>query len=225
MTTTRWRSSLANVETRLRRSLGLSGPIDLALDDPPILTPVIIADDATRPGTASEVRGRRFRATRSVATTGLQTGSVWLFVEPPAPFPSSVTTRNQGGVIIDDITVTVNCNAAATAYQLMLSYFSTNLVLAPGIPVALQKQVYFVDPMKANGEPADLQIGADATVSPSVGTPIAEMQFVASGAANNVAPYRLFAGDLFLNWNSAICLGNVNPVAAVLYVNFAGRIF
>jgi len=59
MATTRWRSSLANIETRLRRSLGIAGPIGLDLTDPLPMVPVVIADDARRPG-SQPFRGRRF---------------------------------------------------------------------------------------------------------------------------------------------------------------------
>jgi len=59
MATSRWRSSIANVETRIRRSLGLAGPIGTDLPDPLQISPVMIVDDATRPGSAAQ-RGRRF---------------------------------------------------------------------------------------------------------------------------------------------------------------------
>ena len=62
MATSRWRSSLAGAENRLRRSLGLAGPINSELPDPLPLQPVILVDDATRPGSVigAGIRGRRW---------------------------------------------------------------------------------------------------------------------------------------------------------------------
>lgn len=60
MATERWLSSLANIETRLRRSLGLAGPVGTKLDAPATVTPVVIVDDATRPGGHALQRGRGF---------------------------------------------------------------------------------------------------------------------------------------------------------------------
>jgi hypothetical protein len=57
--TNKWSSSLGNIETRLRRSLGLSGPIGLTLPEPLPLQPIVLTDDATRPGSCT-FRGRRF---------------------------------------------------------------------------------------------------------------------------------------------------------------------
>lgn len=66
MPTDRWLSSLANIETRLRRSLGLAGPVGTRIEQPAIVQPVILADDATRPGAVvgAGIRGRRFSICR-----------------------------------------------------------------------------------------------------------------------------------------------------------------
>lgn len=53
------RTSLGQIEERLRRALGLAGNIGASFE--PKLTPVIIAGDATAPGNP-QFRGRRFNA-------------------------------------------------------------------------------------------------------------------------------------------------------------------
>lgn len=58
-------TSLANIEDRLRRSLGLVGEVGTSFR--PDIIPVVIADDATRPG-MSTTRNRRFTVTLDCAS-------------------------------------------------------------------------------------------------------------------------------------------------------------
>lgn len=58
-------TSLANIEDRLRRSLGLVGEVGTSFS--PDLKPIILADDATRPG-MSTTRNRRFTVTLDCAS-------------------------------------------------------------------------------------------------------------------------------------------------------------
>jgi len=63
--TEKWVGSLNRVAERIRRSIGWTsaGGILLDLPRPPLLTPVLLADDGTRPGTAAQQsRGRRWAA-------------------------------------------------------------------------------------------------------------------------------------------------------------------
>lgn len=50
MATTRWLSSLADLETRIRRVLRIAGPIETQLEQPAKVIPVAIAADLTVPG-------------------------------------------------------------------------------------------------------------------------------------------------------------------------------
>lgn len=229
MATTRWRSSLSNIETRLRRSLGLAGPIELELA--PNLTPVVICDDATRPGTASEVRGRRWRTTKVVGLTSGQNGTVWLYVEQPQiATTGSQNTSYVGGVIVDAIEIGVGAASVASSLQVGVAIFATPLVLAPGIPVAVTtKDVYFVDPMKFDGELAPLSTGSSATQTLYAARPIWEFQLAAPLAPAMNAPIRALAGDLFLNWNSCLVVGTGVALGGGgtcnLWVTIAGRVF
>lgn len=104
MSTKTWRSSLANVETRLRRSLGLAGPIDLGLPAPLPLQPVVLADDATRPG-GGTLRGRRFTAHLTASQPGAATVPAYLWV-----------TDSPYGVIIDRILLSGEAGLALTIH-------------------------------------------------------------------------------------------------------------
>lgn len=55
------------MEERLRRSLGLAGLIEAAFE--PLAVPIVIVDDATRPGTAT-YRNRGFQARHLITLTG-----------------------------------------------------------------------------------------------------------------------------------------------------------
>jgi len=59
----RARTSLASIEDKLRRSLGLAGDIGAAFR--PDITPVVVADDPQRPG-CNSFRGRRFAFSQTV---------------------------------------------------------------------------------------------------------------------------------------------------------------
>lgn len=228
MATSRWRSSLSNIETRLRRSLGLAGPIGLELPDPPPLTPVVIADDATRPGCGSELRGRRWRVTKTFSVLAGNQGSFWLFAEPPYAPSTGRPDNYSGGVIVDKIEMTFGTAIAAAVYVPQIAIFATPLAISPGIPIAVTTHdVYFVDPMKFDGEPAPLATGFDPVQTPNAARkvweatiPMASSNFQSGLVAPNL-------GDIFLNWNSCLVIGNgVNAASSTaLYLNVAGRVF
>jgi hypothetical protein len=226
MATSKWRSSLANAETALRRALGLSGPIDLDLS--PALTPVVITADATRPGTASQLRGRRWRNCRTFSVNAAATGSYFLLCEEPSAQSSSRPNIFDGGVIIDGIQVTTNCAVANTPFHLALVYFPNTLILSPGIPWNPNLvDSYFVDPMRVTAEPAHLTSDVNGAISVTTngGLVIWEGQISAQPGGSTV-PVDIPA-DLFLNWRSGIAIGNrtASAQAVTLYVNVQGRIF
>jgi hypothetical protein len=209
----------------LRRALSLSGPIDLEIQSqsPLHLQPVVIVDDVTRPGADAEFRGRHFRNTRTFSIAVGQTGSYWLFAEGPygigEPFP--------GGVIIDSIDVSLNSTTAQTFHP-VLGIYPRPLVLNPGIPIAVtQRDVFFVDPMKTDAEPAPLQTGISGTQTAYAARPIWEMQIRTASGTFQLGPHVLPAGDIFLEWNSCLVFGTGQAVAqaTTIYVNIAGRVF
>lgn len=231
MTTSRWRSSLQDVETRLRRSLGIAGPINLEMEDPPRLTPVVLSDDATRPGTAESLHNRRWRVNLPIGTIAAgQRGSSWLFADGPAAPSSSRPNTFIGGVIIDEIEISAVCPGTLThiAY-LGMFLFPTALVLSPGIPVVIAANTArFTDPCRSATEVAPVGTGFDIIVPPETGggPMVWEMPLLCNG--NNRLRIK---ADMFLNWNSALSFGQTAlsgaaPVGGLnLTVNVAGRVF
>jgi len=138
--TRRWRSSLANIESRLRRSLGLAGPIGLELTDPLPLLPVTIADDAMRPGASSQgYRNRRF------SHSFVQTFTAG------APLQSqSFLSRAPDGLILDWLEISLDSAAAADIYDLRLTW-STPVQVAAGAPgyAVVTQAGWFVDPQNS----------------------------------------------------------------------------
>jgi len=229
MATTSWRSSLANIESRLRRSLGLSGPVDLALERPLQLLPVVIVDDSTRPGTATQVRGRRFRATYNNSFAAGNRVSHWLFVSPPDSAAAARPDAFSGGVIIDRVTYSTVA-AVNSNIVVMLGIFATSSVLGIGIPVAVANtDVYFVDPMRTDGEPAPLSASVITTQDPGIARRIWEHTHPSILGAGGVftPPIVIPCGDIFLNWNSCLVFGisNLLTQATTVYVTYEGRVF
>lgn len=222
MATTNWRSSLGNIETRLRRSLGIAGPIALEISKD--LTPVVISDDSTRPGASSSFRGRRFKGALALSIAAATNGSVWAYCETPEG--ATRTDPYAGGVIIDMIDITPVVPALpASILQIGLVFFPTPLVLTPGIPVAVTEDLfYFSDPLRVPTEfaPVSGGFGNAVQVQTNGGRLLWYRGFRCDGVASVKLPV-----DLFLNWNSCVAVGNLTNVASQLdlYVNVHGRIF
>lgn len=230
MTTSRWRSSLGNIETALRRKLGIAGPIGLELGEPSILTPVVIADDATRPGSSSALRGRRFRAFQTFSVGTAAQGSWFLLADSPYVGTSQGRLDTySGGVIIDRLTVTCNSVTANSVYELAVVFWATPLLLAPGLPIAVSTfNVYMVDPMRIDAEPAPLQTGFSATQNPASSGRVIWQGQLNSGPGAGQGVYDIPMGDVFLNWNSALAIGNpvaVGGAAVTVCFNISGRVF
>lgn len=102
MATSRWASSLANIEARIRRSLGIAGPINLDLAEKPSLLPVMLVDDLTRPGcVASDYRGRRWAVSNLTnMVDGLQRGCAFAVA---GGLTTLVGNQGKGGVIVDTL--------------------------------------------------------------------------------------------------------------------------
>lgn len=226
MGTSKWSSSLGNAETRLRRLLGIAGPIDLAMEQPARLTPVIITEDATGPGTASSLRGRRFKTRLAVSVVQGSTGSAWLLVEEPVGPSAGRSERFSGGVVIDWLEImAVTVPAPATIFQVGMIVFPTDLVISPGIPVGgFLPTVFYTDPLRSATEVAPLaQASAPAgQLQTNGGIIVAEWWMKGDGLSRWLVP-----ADMFLNYNSAIAFGNRIAVLANmdLAVNVHGRIF
>jgi hypothetical protein len=108
-------------------------------------------------------------------------------------------------------------------------YFPTVLVLAPGLPIAIgTSNVFYVDPMRVDGEPAPLQTGNDGAVDPATGggRKIWESR-ITFGAAGQAGTVKLQPADIFLNDNSALLIGiTANAPGIVTWeVSAKGRVF
>lgn len=106
MATQRWLSSLANIETRLRRSLGLAGPVGTKLDAPATVMPVVIVDDATRPGGHALVRGRGFSFASQIVVD-----------VDTADFRTYLYTDSPSGVIITHMDVSAEAQSGEVTSQ------------------------------------------------------------------------------------------------------------
>jgi hypothetical protein len=224
MATTTWRSSLGNIETRLRRSLGIAGPIALEISKD--LTPVVISDDSTRPGASSSLRGRRWKGTMTMQVAAAAQGSVWLFCDAPAAGSQSRTDPFAGGAILDYVDICpIVPTAPANIVQIGMVLFPTNLVIAPGIPTAVTNPgIYYSDPLRSSTEQAPLYIGYGnaVPVQTNGGILIWQGGFRADGTTRFWWPT-----EIFMNWNSCVAIGNLGAAAAAIdmYVNVHGRIF
>jgi hypothetical protein len=213
MATTRWRSSLANVEARMRRSLGIAGPIDLALSDPPILTPVAIADDLTRPGCASDLRGRRWAQSHNMAILAAANGSHALVCNAP------------NGAVIDSVFLSPATQAApATFVELQVRYFTVAQVAAAVIPYAVVTRAGFnVDPMNSNTDQGPCLEASSGIVAIGAGQPIWDGIMRGDGLGSQLVPL-----DLWLPNGAGLMIGNVSIVLAAdlaLTINYRGRWF
>lgn len=103
--TTNWKGSLGHIAERLRRSIAWTsaGTLDVQFENPVIpIQPVIISDDATRPGTAgvNSPRNRRWMYGQAFEDVLLGDKS-WSFLITEGYLTGSSTQSN--GVIVDQI--------------------------------------------------------------------------------------------------------------------------
>lgn len=218
MATSRWKSSLANIEARMRRSLGISGPINLALEDSPRIMPVAIADDFTRPGCATDLRGRRWASSQgTIVVGGGAVGGVVLRCDAPA---------GAQGIVFDTLELAWT-DSVAPATQLMtfeVMYWTAAQVQAGGLPFAVvTRGGLMVDPMNSATDAPPLLEGNSTVVSALTGGQgIWFARLLGNGAA-----YRTIPLDLFLPRDAAIGFGNatVSAGAATFWYCWRGRVF
>jgi hypothetical protein len=153
-------------------------------------------------------------------------GSVWLYSDPPEAGSAQRTDPYAGGVVIDYLDL---CPIVPTAptniVQLGIVLFPTNLVIAPGIPVAVTTDLFFYsDPLRTSTEnaPVSAGFGNAIPVQTNGGILIWQGGFVANGQSRFLLP-----SEFFVNWNSCLAIGNLGAAAAAIdmYVNVHGRIY
>jgi hypothetical protein len=135
----------------------------------------------------------------------------------------------ENGCNVDEIEVFVNCPVVANSVvSIGVFYFPTVLVIAPGLPLAIATtDVFFIDPMRVDAEPAPLKSGVGAAVDPATGGGRLIFEGKIDVHASAGGSIKMSPAGIFLNDNSALIIGttlNV-PAAIVMTVNIAGRVF
>jgi hypothetical protein len=158
-------------------------------------------------------------------------GSWWLYADAPYG-PSGTVDPQGGGIIVERMTLTVQHGSAA-ALRWTMHAFPTDLVLAPGIPIAVTPDnARFVDPTRSGSEVAPVALyGSNVTPPETGGGPQIHRVRTGSPLATATA-YTQYQQELaiFLNWNSALSFGldptTVAPAGGVeADLTFFGRIF
>jgi hypothetical protein len=227
--TSRWSSSLSNIEARIRRSLGIAGPINLTIDEQPKIQPVMIVDDATRPGAAaSDLRGRRWALTH--VGNNVQGGaSGCLFIVSRVP-QTTVGLGDKGGVIVDSLELSWRGAVTTQLIQTEVRYASS-WETEPAVSI---RDGWMVDPIGNQGspgatvgsyEPSPMDAGGDAAVaSGGFGVRIWEGTLISNGWQSVRIPL-----DLFLWPTAFLVIGNSVPLVAAqpaqMFANWRGRVF
>lgn len=219
MATTRWRSSLANIEARLRRSLGIAGPIGLTLGDAPPLTPVVISDDATRPGAASDFRGRRFMLNFDIQVGAGGGGSTTYQCDAP------------NGVVLDTLMLSAvqigGPFVPDVAINMMVHYQAIDMFPAGIGYGVVTRDGQMVDPMNNSADTAPILAGNSGAVA-AVGMPIIRVRFN-KDASPVVMPLALWLpmlrpdGSVPATHAARIAIGNNGPAPASMA--FTGTIW
>jgi hypothetical protein len=225
VSTSRWASSLANIEARMRRSLGIAGPINLTLDKEPKLTPVVIADDLTRPGSvATDFRGRRFAISSVTGTISFAARGQLYWVA--AGLNTSVGNVGKGGVILDSLEFWWQ---SATPTQVIRTEIRMAVPWTTH-PAASIRDGFMVDPISDPGAPSvpPLALQSPMLSGFSVTVP-------AAGFGNRVwEGWQAANGsrvvidlDYFLHEQAFLTIGNVNTLAASAELGAVvrGRVF
>ena len=152
----RARTSLASVEDKLRRSLGLAG--DIGAEFKPDITPVVIADDPQRPG-CNSFRGRRFAFSQTV---GAVAGGAVVGVKAGVPVIITRFWTAATCAAISNLDLTLNLNAEADVTAMTaLSVTFTELSL-----VATERAPLFVNAaIPGAGVPTGREIGRSLMLS------------------------------------------------------------
>lgn len=163
MSTSKWSSSLANVETRIRRSLGIAGPIGAQLPDDPLpIQPVVLVDDATRPGGHLTVRGRSWMSYFQVQGISdvTYTGN-FLQVDDTG-----------AGAIIDGFDMTATMAATKTAPHILqlIVYGDVATASQPNVDSAPIRLPMFVENMRNPQDYAPLKYAVFTNAAPPTGS-------------------------------------------------------
>lgn len=204
MATSRWKSSLANIEARMRRSLGIAGPIDLTLAEPPILQPVVLADDLTRPGCASDYRGRRYSLTFDVGTILAGAFGGWgMFTDCPT------------GLVVDSFSLTCSAVGAVSTEMMGVFLLAPSQIAAHPFPLTVFRSGWMIDP---NGGPSDVapSFSGQNNLIPVTGQRISQF-----GIRSDARPWHAPL-EVWLPFQGALMIGNFN--AAVNDIRLLGTV-
>ena len=226
MPTSRWHSSLSNIEARLRRSLGIAGPIRLRLEDEPELLPVMLVDDLTRPGASASIyRGRRWALS---TTCGGIAGGAQGIVEVVATGIAGLSVQaDKGGVIVDSLDMSW-WGAVTTQVVDVALYYTSPLSASVTAQILDGWMVDPIGPAPTSGagtyDAAPLSVGSNAALA--VGTTGVRIW---EGWARCDGTRQLIPLDLFLRESAFLAIGNFTPLVAAQPANplytFRGRVF
>ncbi|HMG19282.1 MAG TPA: hypothetical protein VK573_11195 [Gemmatimonadales bacterium] len=222
MATSKWSSSLANIEARVRRTLGIAGPINLTLDEHPNLLPVMLVEDATRPGAASDYRGRRWAC---AITPGTIAGSGQGMVELMYSASGAPSLAPGPGLVVD--TLEVSAQAATTTQIVTMAVYYNAPFEAPD--TALLRSGAMVDPIGKTGFPGTYEsppifVGSSAVLP--VGTTGARIWtgFLPCTGLGIIIPLDLYMLEqAFLAVGNSVALVAGQP--ATFWFTFRGRVF
>lgn len=224
MTTSRWHSSLANIEARIRRSLGIAGPINLRLEDEPAVLPVMLVDDLTRPGASASIfRGRRWAL--STGTGGIAGGAQGVAELVCSGLSTTVGNADRGGAIVDSLEMSWWGAVTTQVVEVSIYYVSP---LSASVTVQ-SRDGWMVDPIGPPGapgtyDPSPMLIGTSAVLA--VGT---TGNRIWRGWARCDGTRQLINLDLFLRETAYLAIGNSLPLVAGQpaepHFTFRGRVF
>lgn len=220
MATSKWQSSLANIEARLRRGLGIAGPISLALEEPPALTPVVLCDDLTRPGcVGTDYRGRRWALSTSGGSFLVGTFATHWIVA--GGLQTTVGNAEKGGIVLD--WVEFSWTTAAAANVLTLIKYASPFSAQPGVAI---RDGFMVDPIGLPGFPGNYETSPcfAGTAAATAVTAFGNRTWEGACATNAIHRVQL---DYFLREQAYIAIGNSVAFTAStgLVITWRGRVF
>lgn len=209
MATTRWKSSLANVETRIRRSLGIAGPINSEIGDPLGIIPVVLVDDATRPGSVvgAGIRGRRWSWSPAAGIVGTTHRLI-----------ATLITDSPSGVIIRRVTISTNAGAGGVFFRIGIAAPGATY---PAGATPVTRDVNYVEGMLSATDLAPVLIGTSGAqdAEPTVGIKVVWEMNLPNTNVPIIVPCDFFLPNGAGMWvASAITTGTMG-------VNIAGEVY
>jgi hypothetical protein len=195
----------------MRRSLGIAGPIDLTLGEPPQLQPVVLADDLTRPGCASDFRGRRFSLTFEVGPIIAAAFGGW-----------GTMTDAPNGVVLDSFDVTVNADVVADIVLIGVFLLAPSQLGAHPFPLNAFRAGWFTDPNDSPSAVAPMLAGQNNLLAVT-GQRIQQFGIRGDGGT----PWLNVPLGVWLPFNGALMIGNYGAPASPFRMqgNVRGRVF